>query len=122
MLNTVEHVQNRNGDYYVAGSRVPIGVVIAAYKRGDAPERILEQFSVLTLADVYGAIPYYLDHQEALEAHFKALADEFERRRLEERAKNPGFYESLQKRIVEWRKTHPQVVDESGDPLSGTGA
>ena len=112
MLNAVEHVQQRNGEFYVANTRVPVGVVIAAFKRGDAPERIVEQFPTLALSDVYGVISYYLDHQPDMDAHFAALAEEFERLRLEERAKRPAFYDDLRQRIKAWRAGQAAEPDQ----------
>ena len=103
MLNTIEHVRNQDGEYYVAASRVPVGVVIAAWKRGDTPARIVEQFPALTLADVYGVITYYLDHQADLDAHFAALAAEYERLRLQARAERSEVYDDLRQRIEAWR-------------------
>jgi hypothetical protein len=74
-------------------------VVVAAWKRGDAPERIVEQFPSLSLADVYGVITYYLDHQHEMEAHFARLRDEEERARQAAGAEHPDFYADLQRRI-----------------------
>ena len=110
MRTTVEHVEEREGEYYVSGARVPLGVVVAAWKRGDLPERIVEQFPSLTLADVYGAITYYLDHESEMEAHFAALQDEYERARLAARAQRPAFYDDLQRRI---EALHPDLADGS---------
>ena len=116
MLNTVEHVRSQDGEYYVSGSRVSLGVVIAAWKRGDTPERIMEQFPALTLANVYGAITYYLDHQPDMDAHFAALAEEFERLRLQEQAAHPEFYASLRQRIDAWRQRHVADSDVRQSP------
>jgi uncharacterized protein (DUF433 family) len=99
MATTIEHVEEREGEYYASRTRVPVGVIVAAWKRGDAPERIVEQFPSLSLADVYGVITYYLDHERELEAHFAQLRDEEERARQAARAKDPEFYADLQRRI-----------------------
>lgn len=100
MATTIEHVEERNGEYYVAHTRVPIGVIIAAWERGDAPKRIIQQFPSLSLADVYGVIAYFLDHEEDLRAHFARLRDEYERTREAARAERPDFYADLQRRIA----------------------
>jgi uncharacterized protein (DUF433 family) len=99
VATTIEHVEEREGEYYASRTRVPVGVVVAAWKRGDAPERIVEQFPSLSLADVYGVITYYLDHQREMEAHFARLRDEEERARQAARAEHPDLYADLQRRI-----------------------
>lgn len=103
MLSQVEHVEEREGEYYVARTRVPVGVVVAAWKRNPTPEDILDQFSSLSLADVYGVVSYYLDHRAEMDTHFAKLADEYERERLQEQAADPAFYEGMRERIQAWR-------------------
>jgi uncharacterized protein (DUF433 family) len=113
MATTIEHVEERNGEYYVAHTRVPIGVVIAACERGDRPERIVEQFPSLSLADVYGVIAYYLDHKADLRMHFARRRDEYERTRQAARAERPEFYSDLQRRIAAVRYAPAADDDES---------
>jgi uncharacterized protein (DUF433 family) len=82
MISTVEHVQEREGEYYIVNTRVPVGVVVAARQRAATPQHIVEQFPSLSLADVYRVITYYLDHQQELDAHFARLQEEYERPRF----------------------------------------
>jgi uncharacterized protein (DUF433 family) len=112
MISTVEHVQEREGEYYATNSRVPIGVIVSAWKHGTSPEHITEQFPMLSLADVYGVITYYLDHQQELEAHFARLAEEYERARLASRAERSEFYDDLRRRTEAWRMEHPAPSQE----------
>ncbi|MGO8947397.1 MAG: DUF433 domain-containing protein [Ktedonobacterales bacterium] len=112
MISTVEHVQEREGEYYVTSTRVPISVVISAWKRGTSPEHITKQFPILSLADVYGVITYYLDHEQELEAHFAGVTQEYEQARLASRAERPEFYDDLQRRIEAWRTEHPRPSAE----------
>lgn len=98
MLSPVEHVEQRDGEYYVTHTSVPVGVVIAAWKRNPTPEDILDQFPSLSLADVYGVVSYYLDHRPEMDAHFAQLAEEYERERLQEQAADPASYAGLRRR------------------------
>lgn len=116
MIRTVEHVQERTGEYYVTNTRVPVGVVIASWKHGDSPEHITKQFPTLSLADVYGVITYYLDHQQELDAHFTRLDEGYERARLAARAERPEFYDDLHQRINAWRAAHA-VQASDGDSV-----
>ena len=74
-----EYVEQRNGGYYVAGTRISLDSVVYAFNRGDSPERILEQYPFLEkLAKVYGAIAFYLDHKEDIDVYLEQSKREFE--------------------------------------------
>lgn len=122
MIRTVEHVQKREGEYYVSHTHVPVGVVVASWKHGTSPEHIVNQFPALSLADVFGVVTYYLDHQKELEKHFAALQSAYERERLRSRAERPDFYADLQQRIDLWRSRNPtsdsELKAQSEEPLA----
>jgi uncharacterized protein (DUF433 family) len=60
-----------HGTIRVGQSRVTLDTVIASYRHGVSPEVIAEQFPAVTLAEVYGAIAYYLQHQDMLDAYLR---------------------------------------------------
>jgi uncharacterized protein (DUF433 family) len=62
------YVENRDGDYWIADTRVSLDSVVHAYWEGYSPETIAQSFSALSLEQVYGAIAYYLHHREAVDA------------------------------------------------------
>src|SRR6266496_5710843 len=64
-----EHVQQREGVYYVSGTRVTLDSIVYAFREGCSPETIREDFEGLTQAHVYGAIAFYLDHQADIDAY-----------------------------------------------------
>jgi uncharacterized protein (DUF433 family) len=108
MKSIAQHVHEREGEYYIADTRVPLGVIVASWKRGTPPEHIVEQFPALSLADVYGAITHYLDNERELEAHFTLVHEEYERERLAARAQHPEFFADLRRRIDSQEDRHPQ--------------
>lgn len=65
-----DYVEERNGTYYVAGTRVSLDSIVHAFREGKSPESILAEFDTLTLAQIYGAIAHYLDHQPAIDAYY----------------------------------------------------
>ena len=68
-----EYVEQHDGGYWVAGSRISLDSVVYAFLEGLAPETIVaECFPVLTLEQVYGAITYYLAHRAEVDAYLKA--------------------------------------------------
>jgi uncharacterized protein (DUF433 family) len=72
-----EHVENREGVYYVPGTRVSLDSIVYAFREGSSPEGIREDFEALSLADVYGAIAFYLDHQTDIDAYLQQRKDQW---------------------------------------------
>ncbi len=63
--------RDEHGVYRVGGSRVMLDGVVASFLEGLSPEGILQQYPALTLEQVYGAIAYYLGHQDEVNACLK---------------------------------------------------
>jgi uncharacterized protein (DUF433 family) len=64
-----EYIEQRNGGFYVAGTRVSLDSVVYSLKAGDSPETIRQNFSSLSLEQVYGTIAFYLAHQLEVDAN-----------------------------------------------------
>ena len=90
-----EYVEEREGDFYVAGSRVSLASIIHEFRDGASPETIRQDFPSLSLAQAYGSIAFYLSHPEESEAYLQRLNRKWEE--LEQKGQPPG--EELQKKI-----------------------
>jgi uncharacterized protein (DUF433 family) len=64
-----EYIEQRDGNYYVAGTRISLDSVVHAFRRGESPETIRQNFELLRLEEVYGAIAYYLANQAEIDAY-----------------------------------------------------
>lgn len=64
-----EYVEQREGDFYVTGTRVSLASLVHAFRRGESPETIGHNFEVLRLEEVYGAIAHYLANQGVIDAY-----------------------------------------------------
>ena len=62
------YVEQREGGFYIRNSRVPLDSIVHEFCSGVSPESIRQTFPTLTLEQVYGAITYYLGHQDEVEA------------------------------------------------------
>lgn len=91
-LRTDEHGVTRVGD-----TRVRLDTVITAWKQGESPEQIVENFDVLDLADVYAVISYYLNHRNEVESYLERNREEGDRlgAEMEERFPPAGIRERL---------------------------
>jgi uncharacterized protein (DUF433 family) len=63
------YTEQRDGGWYVSGTRVSLDSIVTAFRNGASPESILESFDTLTLEQVYGAITFYLANQPAVDAY-----------------------------------------------------
>jgi uncharacterized protein (DUF433 family) len=66
-----DYVEQRDGFYYVAGTRVSLDSIVHAFHDGESPETILQNFDTLTLEQVYGAITFYLANQPAIDRYLQ---------------------------------------------------
>ena len=64
-----EYIEQRDGAYYVAGTRISLDSIVHAFRRGESPETICQNFELLRLEEVYGAIAYYLANQADIDAY-----------------------------------------------------
>jgi uncharacterized protein (DUF433 family) len=91
-----EYVEQRDGGYWIIGTRVSLDSIVYAFLRGAAPESIAHSFPVLRLEEVYGAVTYYLSHKEDVDTHLGQNDREFENLRIQARHSNPGLYNKLE--------------------------
>ena len=95
------YIEQRDGAYYVVGTRISLGSVVYSFNRGNSPERILEQFPLLDKpANVYGAIAFYLDNKASLDKHLEESKREFEASGIPMAEANPVLWEKIQRARV----------------------
>ena len=78
-----EFVEQRvGGMYYLTGSRVSLASIVYGFQDGESPETIQRNFPTLSLAQVYGAIAFYLSNPQGSAVYLAELKkkwDELER-------------------------------------------
>jgi uncharacterized protein (DUF433 family) len=90
-----EYVEQRDGGYWVAGTRVSLDSIVYAFLDGQTAESIAQSFPVLALEQVYGAIAFYLANRQVVEAYLAAVRSDFEAQRRRARDNDPTFYRKL---------------------------
>jgi uncharacterized protein (DUF433 family) len=96
-----DYVEQRDGGYYIVGTRIALDSIVLAFKDGESPETILRSFPMAgPLVRVYGAIIFYLENQERVEAY---LSDQ-ERLWEEVGTKETELPEALSARLREARE------------------
>ncbi len=66
---TKEYVEQRDGAFYIVGTRISLDSIVEGFRRGESPETICHNFPLLHLEEVYGAIAYHLANQEAIDSY-----------------------------------------------------
>ena len=90
-----QYVEQRDGVYWAAGTRVTLDSIVYAYWDGQTAESIAQSFPVLTLAQVYGAIAFYLANQADVDAYLQQEEADFYTVQQTLRARDPMFYQKL---------------------------
>jgi len=93
-----EYVEQVGQGYRVAGTRVSLDSIVYCFWNGDSPESILQSFPVLTLEQVYGAIAYYLDHQDEIDQYIQKGDADYDAKREAARKADPMFYQKMAER------------------------
>jgi uncharacterized protein (DUF433 family) len=92
-----EYVEEREGGYYVAGKRVSLDSIVYAFREGESPETIQQNFPSLTLEQVYGAIAFYLGHQPEIDANIRQGEEDLRRRVPPFSQRKPEAFARLQR-------------------------
>lgn len=74
---------NAHGVIRVGQTRVRLDTVVTAWRQGESPEQIVENFNVLDLADVYAVVSYYLHHRVEVDAYVEKNRQQGESLRAE---------------------------------------
>jgi uncharacterized protein (DUF433 family) len=98
------YVEERDGGYYIAGTRISLDSIVHAFQAGESPEGILRSFPLAgPLVRIYGAITFYLENQEKVEAYLK----DQERRWDALRREHPKSDDPLTNRLREAKEQAP---------------
>src|SRR5688572_5256778 len=92
--------QDSNGTVRLNGSRVTFDTLVAAFKRGNTAEQIQDSFPSLSLAQIYGAIAWYLNHQVDADNYLKERETEAQaiRQEIESQPEQAAFRETMRPR------------------------
>ena len=98
-------VRTPQGVWRIAGTRVSLESLIYSFLDGATPEEVCQDFSSLSLAQVYGVIAYYLQHREKVDAYLKTQQQTAERLQQELRTRHREFRRDLRQRLLAHRRS-----------------
>lgn len=82
----------------VAGTRVTLDTVIRAFQQGATPEEIAQDYSAVSLPDIYAVIAYYLRHRSEVDEYLERR--EREHAELEQEIKARPEYQEFRDRLL----------------------
>lgn len=92
-----QYIEQRDGGFYVAGTRISLDSVVYSFKEGLSPEAIQADFPLLKRSQIYGAIAFYLGHEAEIDRHLEDSRLEFEGRGVPLSMANPALWEKIQR-------------------------
>ena len=101
-----EYIEQRNGGYYVAETRISLDSIVYSFNEGNSPEAIQEDFPLLKRAQIYGAIAFYLDHQAEVDKYLTQSQREFQANTVPLEKANPVLWEKLQRARAKMSEPH----------------
>lgn len=97
-------IRTPQGSLRIAGTRVSLDSVIYAFLEGATPEEICQDFSALSLAQVYATIAFYLHNREQVDAYLQEERRASENLRRELKARHRDFLKDLRQRLIAGRQ------------------
>lgn len=88
------HIEEHAGRMFISGTRVPVTTIAVIWNQGASPETLQQKFPSTTLAGIYSAIVYYLDHRDQID---QQIAED-------EALFNTG-------KAAQWQNRHAQISD-----------
>jgi uncharacterized protein (DUF433 family) len=92
---TKQYVEQRDEGYWLQGTRISLDSVVYAFLDGESPESIAQNFPLLSLEQIYGAITFYLANRELIDAYLQEGEEEFDKLQKSLRENNPSLYQKL---------------------------
>lgn len=90
-----QYIEQYNEGYWIEGTRVSLDSVVYAFLNGESPESIAQNFPLLSLEQVYGAITFYLANRELIDTYLTEGEQEFEKLQNSFRENNLPLYQKL---------------------------
>jgi uncharacterized protein (DUF433 family) len=89
------YIEQRDTGYWITGTRISLDSVVLSYLNGESPENIAQNFPLLSLEQIYGAIAFYLSNRDIVDTYLEKSEDEFQQLQQVCREKSPLLYQKL---------------------------
>lgn len=107
LTQTTPLIQEVDGTVRIKGSRVTMDTIVGAFQKGATAEQIQDSFPSLSLAQIYGAVAYYLDHETDVETYLRERREEAKslKHEIERQQDTAGFRARIRARRAQLVKS-----------------
>lgn len=103
--STKQYVEQRDKGYWIEGTRISLDSVVYSFLNGESPESIAQNFPLLSLEQVYGAIAFYLANREMIDVYLEEGSAEFQQLQQSFREKSPLLYQKLKASLAQKQRS-----------------
>ena len=100
---TDPYIEERNGGYYVAGTRISLDSVVYMFRDGRSPAEIQQGYRALSLPQIYRAIAFYLENRELVDRSLEEADELMKANSIPLSEANPEMWDRLQQARQELR-------------------
>ena len=90
-----QYIEQQGEESYIEGTRISLDSIIYAFLNGESPESIAQNFPLLSLEQVYGAVAFYLSNRELIDVSLRSGEEDFNKLQQSCREKNAFLYQKL---------------------------
>jgi uncharacterized protein (DUF433 family) len=101
---TKQYIEQRDQGFWIENTRISLDSIVYAFLNGESAESIAQNFPLLSLEQVYGAITFYLANQALIEQYLKIGQAEFDQLKQSIRKENSSLYQRLKAAQVNKQK------------------
>jgi uncharacterized protein (DUF433 family) len=112
-----------DGSIRIGSSRVTLDSVVHEFIQGSTAEQIQDDFPSLSLREIYGAISYYLEHEDRISKYLRRREDEAQKVRaeVEDRARGATLRRCVRERYGQFRtKPMAAFIPARGETIQST--
>ena len=96
-----------DGSIRIGSTRVLLDLIVSAFNEGRTPEEIVLNYPTLKLSEVYGAITYYLENREQIDAYL--VQREAEAEQLWKKIESDPQQKQLRQKLLARRVEQSQI-------------
>ena len=100
---TDPYIEERNGGYYVAGTRISLDSVVYMFRNGHLPSEIQHDYDALSLPQVHRAIAFYLENREMVDRNLEEKIEQIKANSIPLKEADPQMWARLEQARQEIR-------------------
>lgn len=94
-ISAKQYVERRGEGFWIEGTRVSLDSIVYSFLNGESPESIAQNFPLVSLEQVYGAVTFYLANRELVDEYLQKGEAEFQRLQKACQERSPGLSQVL---------------------------